>query len=78
MASLSVRKLEQRVYEKLRVRAAKHGVSMEEEARQIIAHVVAAPDRMSEVFKKHFGSKNGISLELPNQRTPHDPLDLSK
>ena len=36
MASLSVRKLDVNVYEQLRVRAAKHGVSMEEEARQII------------------------------------------
>ena len=63
MASLSVRKLDPRVYEKLRVRAAKHGVSMEEEVRQIIIYAVAVPERVSEVFRKHFGSDNGLELD---------------
>lgn len=33
--SLSVNKLDAKVYKRLRMRAAKHGVSMEEEARRI-------------------------------------------
>ena len=43
MASLSVRKIDADVYERLRIRAAQHGVSMEEEVRQILKRVVAAP-----------------------------------
>lgn len=78
MASLSVRKLDNRVYEQLRVRAAKHGVSMEEEARQIISQVVAAPEKISTVFQKYFGEKNGIDLEATLKRKPHDPMDFDE
>jgi plasmid stability protein len=78
MASLSVRKLDNNVYEQLRIRAASHGVSMEEEARQIICQAVAAtPERISQVFLKYFGTQNGINLELP-QRKPHEPMDFNE
>lgn len=78
MASLSVRKLNRNVYERLRLRAAKHGVSMEEEARRIIYQAVTAPEKLSDVFKKYFGIENGINLDLLNQRNPHDPMDFNK
>lgn len=78
MPSLSVRKLDATVYERLRIRAATHGISMEEEVRQIISHAVAAPSQISAVFRKHFGYQNGIDLKVPNQRKPHDPLDFDK
>jgi plasmid stability protein len=77
MASLSVRNLEETVYERLRVRAAKHGVSMEEEVRRIILQAVTVPEKMSAVFEKNFGSRNGIELELPT-RKPHRPLKFEK
>ena len=76
MASLSVRKLDDGVYEKLRVRAAQHGVSMEEEVRQIINQVVSVPEKISDVFRKHFGREHGIDLDLPKRRKPHQPMDL--
>lgn len=76
MASLSVRKLDINVYEQLRIRAARHGISMEEEARQILSKAVVAPERVSDVFRKYFGHKNGVNLELP-EREPHKPLDLN-
>lgn len=78
MASISVRNLDDKIYKQLQLRASKHGVSMEEEARQIIAQAVSAPERMSEVFKKYFGSKNGIDLDIPNQRKPHHPMDFKE
>lgn len=76
MASLSVRKLDDDVYTRLRIRAAKHHVSMEEEARQIISQAVSAPERISDVFQKHFGNNNGIDLTLLSQREPHEPMDF--
>ncbi len=76
MASLSVRKLDNAVYEKLRIRAVKHGVSMEEEARQIISKVVGAPKRITRVFQDHFGESQGIDLEAVHQREPHQPMDF--
>ena len=78
MASLSVRKLDDTVYEQLRVRAARHGVPMEEEVRQILNQAVKTPERISEVFRKHFGVENGIDLELHSLRKPHEPMDFEE
>jgi plasmid stability protein len=75
MASLSVRRIDDRVFEKLRVRAAEHGVSMEEEVRQIIQRAVAAPQRLGELAVRCFGPANGVELELP-PRSPHEPPEL--
>ena len=76
MANLSVRKLDDRVYLNLRKRAEKHHVSMEEEARQIISQAVSAPERISDVFREHFGRNNGVDLELGSHREPHEPVDF--
>ncbi len=78
MANLSVRNLDNQIYDQLQQRAAKHGVSMEEEARQIISQAVSAPDRISEVFHRYFGDKNGIDLDIPEHRKPHNPMDFSE
>ena len=77
MASLSIRKIEDEVYERLRVRAAEHGVSMEEEVRRIIRRSVAAPARLGELAVRCFGSGYGVDLELP-ARPAHEPVDLSE
>ncbi len=75
MASLSVRKIDEEVYEKLRVRAAEHGLSMEEEVRQIIRRAVAAPQRLGELALRCFGPAHGFELKS-SSRQPHEPLDL--
>lgn len=76
MPNLSVRRLDPNVYKRLRTRAAKHGISMEEEVRQIISQAVLAPEKMSDVFRKYFGPDNGIDLDELNQRKPHGPMDF--
>ena len=78
MANLSIRKLDDSIYQKLRIRAAGHGVSMEEEARQILSVVISVPERISDVFQKHFGGKQGVDLALPHKRVPHNPMDFEK
>lgn len=75
MASLSVRRIEKGVFERLRVRAAEHGVSMEEEVRRIIRRAVAAPERLGDLAVSLFGRSHGAELELP-ARPPHEPVDL--
>ncbi len=75
MASLSVRKIENEVYEGLRNRAARHGVSMEEEVRRILRRAVAAPDRLGQLAVECFGPVHGVELQLPS-REPHEPPDL--
>ena len=78
MANLSVRKLDDAAYEQLRLRAAQHGVSMEEEARQIIYQVVLKQNSPSSVFQKYFGTHNGVDLPKLEQRHSHDPMDLNE
>ncbi len=77
MANLSVRKLDNNTYEALRARAVRHGVSMEEEARQILKKETSAPERMGDLFLKYFGSANGTTLDL-SPKSPHEPIDLSQ
>ena len=70
MASLTIRNLEDSVKARLRVRAARHGHSMEEEARQILRQAVgAAPASISlaDLADTLFG-KQGAELE------PHPPI----
>lgn len=45
MAALTIRKLEPRIKERLRPRVARHGRSMEEEARAILAYATIAAVR---------------------------------
>ncbi|MBV8802319.1 MAG: hypothetical protein JO131_05025 [Gammaproteobacteria bacterium] len=77
MPNLSVRKLDKNMYKQLRIRAANHGVSMEEEVRQIIYSALTASENITTVFQKHFGQENGIDLDI-SDRSSHDPMDFNK
>ncbi|MGB5200105.1 MAG: hypothetical protein WBN68_15165 [Sedimenticolaceae bacterium] len=77
MAGLSVRKLDDETLSRLRIRAAKHGVSMEEEARRILKDAVSAPDHLGDLAMRIFGPEHGADLQLP-ERAPHEPLDLTE
>lgn len=76
MASLCIRKLDPSVYARLSLQATKHGLSMEEEVRQILAKAVAAPEKISGVFTACFGLVNGVDLDLLSQRSPHNPMEF--
>jgi plasmid stability protein len=77
MANLSVRKIDDDIYERLRVQAAEHGISMEEEVRRILKRAVSAPDRLGELALECFGPAHSVELELPPWK-PHEPLDLGE
>lgn len=76
MPSLSVRKIDDDLYERLRIRAAQNGVSMEEEVRQILRRAVAAPERLGDLAIECFGPA-GIELELP-PRESHNPMRVGE
>lgn len=78
MPDLSVRKLDKQVYEKLRIQAAKHGLSMEEEVRQILSRAVAAPKSISAIFENYFGVENGIDLDISTRADPHSSMDFER
>jgi plasmid stability protein len=69
MASLTIRNLDDTVKEKLRIRAASHGRSMEEEVRLILNQAINAPSGQNlwQRSRELFDEKNAIDLELPNR-----------
>jgi len=70
VATLTIRNVEATVKERLRVRAARHGRSMEAEVRSILSAAVAA-DRdqpepnLAEAIRRRFAPLGGVDLELP-------------
>jgi plasmid stability protein len=76
MANLSVRKIDDETLERLCARAVQHGVSVEEEVRQIIQEAVSAPERLGDLAVRIFGPQHGVEMELP-KRSAHEPMDFS-
>lgn len=77
MAELHIEKLEDETLNRLRSRAAERGVSVEEEARQILERALAEPDKLGTFAFQLFGPQNGVNLEL-GKREHTEVLDLSK
>lgn len=77
MANLSVRRIDEETYKRLRVQAAEHGISMEEEVRQILAKAMAAPRDLGDLALKLFGPEHGVELDIPI-RDAHDPIGLDE
>ncbi len=71
MANLSVRKLDEDVFSKLRMRA----ISMEEEVRKILKRAVTSPIKLGDTALQLFGETHGVELEL-SEHTPHKPFEL--
>ena len=68
MPGISVRKLDEETIVRLRMLAAKHGVSMEEEVRQILQRAVSAPDQLGDLAVKLFSpAYGGEELNLPER-----------
>lgn len=81
MAALSIRNLDDRVRDRLRVRAARHGRSMEAEARVILEAAVREPDHPTGLFPTlldRFGELGGIHVEPPARTTPPRSPDLGR
>jgi antitoxin FitA len=67
MASITIRRLDERVKNQLRVRAAEHGRSMEEEARSILRDALDRdrPPNLADLALELFGAEHGVNLEQP-------------
>ena len=74
MASITIRRLDDSLKAKLRVRAASHGRSMEEEAREILkaslASKVTARLNLAEAMRRYVEPFGGVELALP----PRQPV----
>ncbi len=76
MPNLSIRKLEDETLQRLRVRAAHHQISMEEEVRRILRQAVRPPEKSGSLAKSYFGEE-GIELDLP-EREVYDPVSFDE
>jgi antitoxin FitA len=82
MATLTIRQLDERVKSRLRIRAANHGRSMEEEAREILrSALVAQPslkDNLADIVRRRFAPLGGVELELSPRDPIREPPDFSE
>ena len=69
MASITIRNFEDELKERLRIRAARCGHSMEEEARIILRSALGGltGSELLNLTGSLFGAKHGIELELPSR-----------
>ena len=81
MANITIRNLDDDVKTRLRVRAAEHHRSMEEEARIILRDAVtgrsSGPRNLATYTRQCFASLGGVELELPPRGPMREPLDFS-
>jgi plasmid stability protein len=78
MATITVRNVDPTLKERLRVRAAQHGQSMESELRQILRDTLKEPERapepnLAEAIRRRFAPLGGVDLELPPDELVGDP-----
>jgi plasmid stability protein len=76
MASITIRNLDDDIKQRLRVRAAEHGRSMEEEAREILRRVMteAPPARNpAAAIRARVTPSDRVDLELPAREPLREP-----
>ncbi|MBV8139408.1 MAG: plasmid stabilization protein [Deltaproteobacteria bacterium] len=77
MPSITIRDLESNVKDRLRLRAARHGRSMEEEARDILRAALAEktrrPASLFEAIRRRIDSIGGVELDIPARSPLREP-----
>ncbi|HTR68358.1 MAG TPA: hypothetical protein VMH85_21435 [Terriglobales bacterium] len=77
MASITIRRLEENTKRKLRLRAARHGHSMEQEAREILKAALNRPEEppedLGQAIRRRFAPLGGVELEIPPRGPIRDP-----
>ena len=75
MASITIRSLEDGLKARLRIRAAEHGRSMEEEARCILRDALdrESPRNLADLALQLFGPERGVDLDPHPPVTPREP-----
>ena len=77
MASITIRNLDDRLKQNLRVRAAQHSRSMEEEARDILRNTLGAvkPENSSlaEAVRSRFARFGGVDVTIPSREPVREP-----
>lgn len=77
MASLTIRNVDEATKQRLRMRAARHGVSMEEELRRILKEALRpaeAPSGLGQRLRDRFAQVSAEEFVLPKRHTPRTPV----
>jgi antitoxin FitA len=77
MSSLTIRNVDEATKQRLRIRAARHGVSMEEEMRRILKEALRpteAPSGLGQRLRDRFAEIAAEEFALPERHTPRAPL----
>ena len=81
MASITIRNLDDDVQTRLRVRAAEHGRSTEEEVRTILREAVdagkATPKDLAAFTRECFAPLGGVELDIPPRGPMREPPDFA-
>jgi antitoxin FitA len=81
MASMTIRNIDDRLKQRLRIRAATHGRSMEDEARDILKTALAQQETPAEnlaaTIRARLQPLSGVELELPAREPIREALDFS-
>ena len=81
MASITIRNLDDDIKQRLRVRAAEHGRSMEEEAREILRRVMgesAPPRNLAAAIRARLIPSDHVDLELPARESMRGPPEFGR
>jgi len=79
MASMTIRGIDERLKTKLRLRAAQHGHSMEEEAREILRTALSAPrspnGSLVDCIRARIEPLGGIELTIAPREPIREPVN---
>lgn len=82
MAGITIRNIDPELKARLRVRAARHARSMEEEARVILREAVASeaaiPTNLAAAIAARFEELGGLEVEPPEREAMREPPKLGR
>ena len=82
MASITIRNLDEELKARLRVRAARHGRSMEEEVRDLLRSALAKEetrrDNLLVAIRKRFAGVGPVELPIPERQSLREPPEFDE
>jgi antitoxin FitA len=82
MASITIRKLDEGLKARLRIRAARNGRSMEDEARDVLRIALAQEPPVArdlvEAVRRRFAKIGPVELPIPAREPMRDPPDFDR
>ena len=81
MATITIRQLDEHIKARLRVQAAHHGRSMEEEARAILRSALSTEPpqgNLAEAVRRRFAPLGGVELKAPRRDRIRRPPDFDE